>query len=114
MVEPSMLMGLTERMAGLVARGVTAPLPVSDTSEGLWVGESGVGKPGYFRPTSVKSESLGLMASGCGRDALMPPMLNAGTLPMGCEWTRKLAAPLIDPSSEETYEGNSVYASSVM
>jgi hypothetical protein len=119
MEEPSMLMGLTERMAGLVARGVAAPLPVSDAGEGkitfaLWVGESGVGKPGYFRPTSVRSENFGLMASGCGRAAFTAPILNTGPLFICVEGTRKLAAPLIDPSNEGTYEGSWVYASSVM
>jgi len=59
-----MLMGLTLRTAGLSGRGVLVPLPSSIAGEGhrafaLGVGESGVGKPGYFLPTSVRSESCG-------------------------------------------------------
>jgi hypothetical protein len=61
-----MLMGLTLRTAGLSGRGVLVPLPSSETGEGhkffaLAVGDSGVGKPGYFLPTSVKRERWGRM-----------------------------------------------------
>jgi len=62
-----MLMGLTLRTAGLSGRGVLVRLPISDAGDGnrffaLRVGDRGVGKPGYFLPTSVKSERLGRIA----------------------------------------------------
>ena len=63
-----MLMGLTERIVGLWTRGVAALLPESDIGVGynsfaLEVGDSGLGKPGYLRPTSVKRVRLGRNAS---------------------------------------------------
>jgi hypothetical protein len=66
--DPSMLMGVTERIAGLCRRGGVALLPASEVGVGyssfaLNVGDSGVGKPGYLRLTSVKrvrSGRLGL------------------------------------------------------
>lgn len=64
-----MLIGLVVRGAGLFIRGVAAPLPNSEIGVGniflaLGVGESGVGKPGYFLPTSVKRDNAGRIASG--------------------------------------------------
>lgn len=81
-----MLIGLTLRTAGLRARGVVARLPASYASDGncslaLMVGESDVGKPGYFLPTSVKSDRCGFVALGWGRAALREPMLKTGSLP---------------------------------
>lgn len=83
MLEPSTLMELTERTAELCARGVAALLPKSDVGVGynslaLKVGDSGVGKPGYLRPTSVKSVKLGRGVSESGSAAFKPPMLNTG------------------------------------
>lgn len=102
MLEPSMLMGLTLRMMGLSGRGVLARLSVSETGEGksafaLVVGESGVGKPGYFLPISVKRERLGRMAWGCGEAVFKLLMLRTGGLPLRCVVARK---SLIEPSKE--------------
>ena len=62
-------MGLTERTVGLRARGVATTLLASEAGEGHnsfapEVGERGVGKPGYFLPTSVKSDKCGFIALG--------------------------------------------------
>lgn len=105
--KPSMLMGLVIRIAGVAALGVEAPLPASEAGEGnsafaVKVGESGVGKPGYFLPTSVKRDNVGLIASGWGRAFWKLPMPNTGTLPGGCTAPTKL---LIDPSREAANEG---------
>jgi hypothetical protein len=64
-----MLIGLPIRVVGLRARGVAALLTASNAGDGnfliaLRVGESGVGKPGYFLPTSVKRDRCGLIALG--------------------------------------------------
>lgn len=79
-----MLIGLTVRTVGLFARGVTARLPDYDIGDGNMffapkVGESGVGKPGYFLPTSVRRDRIGLCGSGCGivgcRLVMLSPVL---------------------------------------
>ena len=69
MSESSMLNRFTVRTAGPKARGVTALFPESDAGEGyvslaVRVGDSGVGNPGYFRPTSVRSDRCGFIALG--------------------------------------------------
>jgi hypothetical protein len=83
MLEPSTLMGLTERTAGLCARGVPALLPKSDVGVGnnsfaAKVGDNGLGKPGYLRPTSVKSVRLGRRVSESVIAVFKPPMLSTG------------------------------------
>jgi hypothetical protein len=77
-------MGLRLRRAGLRGRGVAAK---SEAGEGkrsfaLGVGDKGVGKPGYFLPTSVRRERLGRVASGWGSEAWRLPMLKMGLLPV--------------------------------
>jgi hypothetical protein len=62
-------MGLTLRTTGLSGRGVAARLPISEAGEGynsfaLGVGDNGVGKPGYFLPTSVNSDRFGRVDPG--------------------------------------------------
>ena len=107
-----MLIGLAVRAAGLDARGVVAPLLVSDIGDGnmsfaLSVGDSGVGKPGYFLPISVKMERFGLTASGLGR-APKPPMLNTGPSPLRCGAEFML---LVEPSKEDTRDSSRLCAS---
>jgi hypothetical protein len=85
MLEPSTLMGLTERTAGLCVRGVPTLLPKSDVGVGynsiaFNVGDNGVGKPGYLRLTSVKSDKLGRGVFESGTAVGTQPMLNAGCL----------------------------------
>jgi hypothetical protein len=48
---------------------VAARLPISEAGEGynsfaLGVGDNGVGKPGYFLPTSVNSDRFGRVDPG--------------------------------------------------
>lgn len=68
-LDPSMLMGLMERTVAICMCGVAALLPMSDVGVGynslaLKVGDSGLRKPGYLRPTSVRTVRLGRSASG--------------------------------------------------
>lgn len=111
-----MLMGLVVCIAGVAARGVEAPLATSEAGDGnnafaLEVGESGVGKPGYFLPTSVKRDNVGLIASGWGQDFGKLPMPNTGTLPGDCTSPTKL---FIEPSREAAKEGRRSWTSLCM
>lgn len=73
-VDPSTIVGLAIRglairMARVATHDVADTLPASDAGDGnrsfaLRVGDRGVGNPGYFLPTSVKRDNVGLMASG--------------------------------------------------
>lgn len=83
MLKPSMLIGLTEWIGELCARGMPVLLPKSDVGVGynsfaLDVGDSEVGKPGYLRPTSVKSVKLGREVFGSPAAVCTLPMSSAG------------------------------------
>lgn len=90
-----------ERIPGPQARSVPVILPASESGDGnscraLGVGDKGVGKPGYFLPTSVKSERCGFRAFGRGKILFNDPMLKDAAPALDCDGPPKL---FVAPSS---------------
>lgn len=89
-----------ERIPGLKVYDVPVVPPASELGDGnssraLVVGDKGVGKPGYFLPTSVKSERCGFKAFGWGKFLLNGPMLKDAALSSDRDGPSKLfIAPL--------------------